>query len=139
MFKKKGDIVTYKRDPGSLYMVIERYKDKLFVIGTNSRGEIFYNDDEFAELGKTDIAPNPNIRNYKKIKTEYEKGSFFDYLHKTIVENTMDIKEDNNQFKELLGFALIDMGIRLDPRDNTYEHFYTGNFVEKKGENNNGI
>lgn len=139
LFYKPGDIVTYKEDIGSLYMVIEQWRFKLFVMGVNGKGLIDSNYNEFANFGKLDFGPDDALKRFKKVKIDYDKGSFFDYLHRTIVDKTLEIRNKNPNFKEYIGFVMVDLGINLDPTKNTHEFLYKGNFVEKKGENNNGI
>ena len=130
---KKGDIVTYKRDPGSLYMVIERCKNKLYVVGVTSKGEIVTNDYEFANFGMMEHDPDPKIFRFRKVKkwaNYYLCGSLFDYLNMVIVEKSMKIidynKDDkymNMEFEE--GFKKFD----LDPRENKYEYIYKEYFI----------
>lgn len=136
LFYKPGDIVIYKIDPGSLYMVIEQWRLKLFVMGVNSRGLIDSNDNEFADFGKLDFGPNGQIKYFKKVNVTYEQGSFFDYLYRTIVDKSLEIRNKNPDFKEYIGFAMVDLNIQLDPTSNKHEFLYKGNFIEKKGENN---
>ena len=129
VLSRPGDLVTYKRDPGSLYMVIENWRGKLFVVGANGKGHIDSNNDDFINLGKIDFGPYEGIFEYKKVKREYEEGSFFDYLYKSIKLNKFKIINDNPDFKERIGYEVIDRGIKFDPTKKEFEYLYKGNFI----------
>lgn len=139
---KPGDLVTYKRDPGSLYMVIERQRFKIFVVGVTSKGEVVTNDYEFANFGSMEHDPDPNIFRFNKLKKwakGYISGSLFDYLYKVIVYKTLEIIDYNNEDKYMN--TMFEEGLKkldLDPREDKYEYIYK-EYFKKKGENNNGV
>ena len=130
---KPGDIVTYKPDPGSLYMVIRKDGKDIYCIGSDSNGLIETNDCEFANVGNETFGPNDHKKFYKKVNVSYEKGSYFDYLYKVIVEKSIDILTRPDKDSVYLNDIQFDNNIWIDPTKSTYEEYYKLYFGEDNG------
>ena len=124
---KPGDIVTYKEDYGSIYMVIKSKKRSILCIGTDSRGLIETNDTDFVTLGDH-FGPRECKYLYKRKKVSYEPGSYFDYCYKVIVEKSVRINDRYN--KLYMTIVQNENDVWIDPTKNTHEEYYKG-FFEK--------
>ena len=128
-----GDIVSYKPDPGSLYMVIRKEGHDIFCIGTDSKGLVETNDCLFANVGSVTFGPNDHKKYYKKVNKSYEKGSYFDYLYKVIVEKSTCILVRPKKGVGYLNDIQEDNNIWIDPTKNTHEEYYKPYFGEDNG------
>lgn len=130
---KPGDIVTYKPDPGSLYMVTKREGKNIYCIGANSDGLLETNHYSFANLGSVTFGPEEHKKYYKKVNMSYEKGSYFDYLYKVIVEKSTRILVRPKEHVDYINYIQQDNNIWIDPTKNVHEEYYKPYFGEDNG------
>ena len=114
-------------------MVIRTDKRTVYCIGVDGQGMLETNDEEFVNLGSVTCGPRENIKFFKKINISYEPGSYFDYIHRVIIDKEFDILTRLSTKSDYINFIQIKNNIKIDPTKNTHEEYYKPFFGKYNG------